>query len=463
MIPIVTPEEMAAIDAAAPDPVEVLIRRAAGAVASEARALMGGTYGRRVVVLAGKGNNGNDGRVAAEILEGWGVRATVFDVAEAPGELPACDLVLDAAFGTGFRGTWDPPGHGSAPVLAVDIPSGVSGLTGEACGSPWHAVRTVTFAALKPGLIQGDGPVFAGEVVLADIGLDTSPARAQLTEDADVAAWVPPRRPDDHKWRHAVWVVAGSPGMEGAGWLCSHSAGRGGATYVRASSPGVERPDAPREAVGVALPATGWGAEVADGSQRFGAVVCGPGLGRGEGLRAELDAVVGAGVPVVLDADALRAIGTQPLDSLRSGTGSSGRGGPEAVVMTPHDGEYESLVGHPPGADRFAAAREAAELHRCVVLLKGPTTVVADPSGAALAAHSGDARLATAGSGDVLSGLIGAHLAAGAEPLRAAAAAAHLHGVAGRLAGRYGVLAGDIADALGDARALLTDGGPSQA
>lgn len=362
--------------------------------------------------------------------------------------MPACDLLIDAAFGTGFSGTWDPPVPGGAPVLAVDIPSGIDGLTGEACGNPWHAVRTVTFAALKPGLVCGDGPRHAGAVVVEDIGLDVSRTRAHLVEDADVAALVPARSAEDHKWRHAVWVVAGSTGMEGAGWLCARAAMRGGAGYVRCASPGVDSPDCPREAVGTALGGRGWGAEVAADAERFAALVVGPGIGAADGVRSELEDLVAGAPTVVLDADALRAIGTTPLAAV------SGRRHP-GVVMTPHDGEYEALMGHPPGPDRIAATREAARRHQAVVLLKGPTTVVAAPDGAVLVACSGDERLATAGTGDVLSGLIGAHLAAGADPLGAAAAAAHLHGLAGRIAGTHGVVAGDVAEALGDARSVL--------
>lgn len=451
-----TPEEMAAIDAAAPEPTEVLIGRAAAAVAREAMVLMGGAYGRRVVVVAGKGNNGNDGRVAGRLLARRGVRVRVLDatdLAGAPGGsaagLPAhdCDLLVDAAYGTGFRGTWEPPSAGAVPVLAVDIPSGIDGLDGTAGGRPWRAVRTVTFAALKPGLLLGDGPDHAGEVVPVDIGLDTSGARAHLATEGDVASLVPRRGAADHKWRHAVRVVAGSPGMQGAGWLCARGAMRGGAGYVLASSPGIDRPDCPREAVGTALAAVGWGAEVAAGAGRFGAVVVGPGLGRGAGIRAEVEALVRrCAAPVVLDGDALAAVGTEPLPQPV--------GGGATPVLTPHDGEYAALMGAPPGADRIEAARAAARRHGAVVLLKGPTTVVADPDGRALVACSGDERLATAGTGDVLAGLLAAHLALGAPALEAAAAAAVLHGVAGRLAGGSGVVAGDVAEALGRARDL---------
>src|SRR5688500_15067328 len=181
VIPLVTPEEMAAIDAAAPEPVEVLIERAGAAVARVALAMLGGGYGRRVVVLAGKGNNGADGRSAAKRLAKRGVRVTVIGTADAPERFPACDLLIDAAFGTGFRGEWVAPlAAPGTPVLAVDIPSGVSGLTGQASGRPLTADCTVTFAALKPGLVLGDGPRLSGRVAVVDIGLSTETARARL-------------------------------------------------------------------------------------------------------------------------------------------------------------------------------------------------------------------------------------------------------------------------------------------
>ena len=151
MVPIVTPEEMGAIDAAAPEPVEVLIERAGAAVARAAISMLGGTYGRRVDLIAGKGNNGNDGRSAARRLRRRGIAVVELDAADAPAVVPGCDLVIDAAYGTGFRGSWTGPEVGAAPVLAVDIASGVDGLTGAATDGVLHAERTVTFAALKPG------------------------------------------------------------------------------------------------------------------------------------------------------------------------------------------------------------------------------------------------------------------------------------------------------------------------
>ncbi len=221
--------------------------------------MLGGTYGRRVVVLAGKGNNGNDGRDAARRLRRRGVRVVEVDAHGAPAVLPSADLVIDAAFGTGFRGDWSAP-ETSAPVLAVDIPSGVDGLTGSESERVLRAERTVTFAALKPGLLLPPGSELTGEIEVADIGLDTSTATASLLTDDDVAAIVPERLAQAHKWKAAVWVAAGSPGMTGAAHLAARGAQRAGAGYVRLGTPGVDHDaHAPTEVVGHALPPRGMG------------------------------------------------------------------------------------------------------------------------------------------------------------------------------------------------------------
>ena len=449
MIPIVTPEEMGAIDAAAPEPVDVLIARAGAAVAREALRLLGGAYGRRVVVLAGKGNNGNDGRAAAERLRLRGVRCTVVDAADAPASLPPADLVIDAAYGTGFRGDFAPPAvRGREPgddplVLAVDIPSGVTGLTGEASGRPLSATATVTFAALKPGLLLGDGPALAGDVAVADIGLDVSSASAHLVEGRDLRVWLPARPVNGHKWQTSVWLVAGSAGMTGAAHLAAAASQRAGAGYVRLSSPGVaDDPQRPTEAVGVPLPAERWAANVLGSDlDRFGALAVGPGLGTGNGTAAEVRSLVAEAeaLPVVVDGDGLTALGTDAADVIGARHPSA-----PPVVLTPHDGEAERLLGKAPGPDRIAVARDLAARTGAVVLLKGSTTVVADPGGQVLVSTTGDARLATAGTGDVLSGTIAALLAQGVPALRAAAGGAFLHGRAGALAWPRGLVASDV-------------------
>ena len=426
MIPVRTPTEMAAVDAAASEPLDVLVDRAGAAVARAVLDELGGGYGRRVAVLAGKGSNGADGRVAAGRLGRRGVRCKVVDAAPAPERLPAAgdhsvDLVVDAAYGTGLGRPFEAPTV-DAPVLAVDLPSGLDGLTGEALGRPLSAVRTVTFAALKPGLLFGDGPALAGRVEVVDLGLDVSGATVHLVEDADVAALVPARPADAHKWQSACWVVAGSPGMEGAAGLAATAALRAGSGYVRLTAPG------PVDGVPVEVVRTGEVPAEPDDVARFAALVVGPGLGTGPDVAATVDAVLAAanaaGRPVVVDGDGLTA-----LSGHGAGSGADGAGPlPEGTVLTPHDGEFARLAGGPPGPDRISAARSLAADRGAVVLLKGPTTVVAAPDGRVLLAAAGDARLATAGSGDVLSGIIGAFLARGAGPLEAAAAAAHVHG-----------------------------------
>ncbi len=444
MRPVVTPEEMAAIDKAAPEPVEVLIERAGAAVARAAIEEMGGTYGRRVVVVAGKGNNGADGRVAAARLARRGVGVQVFDAAGAPSPLPACDLVIDAAYGTGFRGDYQAPDSGSAPVLAVDIPSGVDGLTGQAGDGAVTATRTVTFAALKPGLLLSPGRQRAGRVTVADIGLDVSGARIHLVEAADVAGWLPERPPETHKWKSAVWVVAGSPGMTGAAHLASRAAMRAGAGTVRLGIPGV--PPDPRflEVVGRPLPAEGWDPMVVADSGRVRAIVVGPGLGRSDETAAAVRRLLAATptVPVLVDADGLYALGTAAEAAGVLADRIS------ATVFTPHEGEFARLTGSAVGPDRIGAVRQLAAAAGATVLLKGSTTVVAAPDGEVLVSDAGDSRLATAGTGDVLAGVIGAFLAQGLDGLRAAAGGAFVHGRAGHLGWRHGLVAGDLLDFL---------------
>src|SRR5579875_3595832 len=347
-----------------------LVRRAGWAVAAEALSMLGGAYGRRVVVVAGKGNNGNDGRVAAA-------------------------------------------------VLAVDIPSGVHGDTGAQSGRALAAERTVTLAALKPGLLMGEGAELAGTVSVADIGVPTWPAAIGLVDDDELAA-LPGRARAAHKWSSAVAVVAGSPGMEGAAVLCARGASRAGAGMVRLGVPGGGASPWPLEAVRMALPAAGWSGPV----------------------------LAGATVPVVADADALAALGDP--DDARRLIGASDR----PVVLTPHDGEYHLLAGQEPGPDRVGAARRLAEATGAVVLLKGPTTAVADPQArrqpAVLLATAGSPALATAGSGGVLAGMIGAFLARGADPLLAAGLAAHVHGRAAGAGRAEGLVAPDLPDLVAD-------------
>lgn len=455
MIPVVTPEEMRRLDAQSSVPFEILVERAGAAVARRAIAMLNGVYGRHIAVVAGPGTNGADGRVAARRLRARGAGVRVLDAETVRGRrLEGVDLVIDAAYGTGFRGHWESPEASGAQVLAVDLPSGVNGSTGESGAGVAPADVTVTFAALKPGLVLQPGRSLAGRVEVADIGLEVPEVATQVVEASDIARWCPPRAVDTHKWRAAVRVVAGAPTMAGAGSLCALGALRAGAGMVHLSHParaGAVR--CPTEVVEVSVSPTHWDTEVLEGLGRFGALAIGPGLGREDSLGEPACRVIAeAPVPVVVDGDAFAHLAAH-------------RDGPEALlgtrraptVLTPHDGEVALLTGAVPGVDRIAASRDLARRFRAVVVLKGPTTVVADPAGSVRLVTSGDSRLATAGTGDVLTGIIAALAARGLAPLDAAAAGAFLHGLSASTGPRQGLLARDVVEGLVAAWAMIDE------
>jgi ADP-dependent NAD(P)H-hydrate dehydratase / NAD(P)H-hydrate epimerase len=447
VIPVLTPTEARALDAAAPVPVSELISRAGAAVARSAVEMLGGIYGRTVNVIAGPGNNGADARDAAARLSQRGIRVRIWDPAECPQVLPAADLVIDGAYGTGFRGSWEAPRVGNTPVLAVDIPSGLDALTGKVTGTVLAATRTVTFAAGKPGVYLGEGPQVCGEVVVADIGLDVSGASIDVVTPHDVAERWPQRPRHAHKWSTAVRMIAGSSGMTGAAHLASAAAMRSGAGIVHLSSPGIET-DSLLEVVGRSIPGFDWSAAVLADLHRFGALVIGPGLGRGEHTAPSVvDTITQALCPVVIDGDGLFAVTWNA-----QGPGAVLRSRRGATVLTPHDGEFALLAGSAPGPDRIAAARSLAAETDAVVLLKGPTTVVADPLGQVLLVTNGSARLATAGTGDVLAGIIGTLLAGGVTAMWAAAMGAFVHAEAARLAPGAQLIASDLLTVLADMR-----------
>ncbi len=456
MRPVLTPEEMAEADRrtiAAGTPVEVLMERAGRAVAWVVRRQCRGVYGTRVVVVCGKGNNGGDGLVAARTMRGWGMKVDVFELERGIDRdrcaraIARAECTIDAMYGTGFKGALDGDAEwfarlgAGAPVVAVDIPSGVDGLTGDfdAAGGAVRADLTVTFAALKPGLLLEPGRSFAGALEVADIGIDVGASALGVTEPQDVARARRPRDPSAHKWQDAAMVVGGSSGMTGAPLMVSHAAMRTGAGIVWCCIPGE----------GGAVRAAGTEvitkdlAAVTDALrdvERFKAVVVGPGLGRDEQVAAGVrELVATAPVPLVLDADGLNALAgdLEPLRARRAPT-----------VVTPHAGESRRLAGEPVGGDRIVAARRLAERAGAVVLLKGPATVIAEPAGRTAINPTGGPWLATAGTGDVLSGIVGALVAGGTDAFDAAAAGAWLHGRAADHAGHTGLVAGDLIEAL---------------
>ena len=244
----------------------------------------------------------------------------------------------------------------------------------------------MTFAALKPGLVLSPGAERSGRVELVDIGLDVSGATAHLIEASDVRAWLPERAPDAHKWRSAVWVVAGSRGMTGAADLCARAAMRAGAGMVRLGVPGLERPEPPLEVVGRVLPAGNWDGEVLEELDRFRTLLLGPGLGRTDATRDAVRALVAAApAPLIVDADGLVALG----DADAAAGAIAPRRHP--TVLTPHEGEFGGLAGNPPGPDRIGSVRALARRTGATVLLKGSTTVVAASDGRMLLENEGDA------------------------------------------------------------------------
>lgn len=444
MQPVLTVEEMREVDAralASGVPLETLVARAGAAVATEAARLLGAAYGRRVVVIAGPGNNGADGRVAGRMLARRGAKVAVLDAKALPDRLPATDLVIDAAFGTGFRGEFSAPEAAGVPVLAVDVPSGLDASSGAVRGRCLDAVATVTFGALKPGLLLA-GPERTGRVVVAPIGLPLPPLAAcsiRLVTDEDVAA-IPERGYQSHKWTTAISVVAGSPGMYGAPFFVAHAASRSGAGMVRLGIPGAAAGELPvSEAVARVLPAVGFDEGALEGLERCKALVVGPGLGTERRTREAVRRLVRkAPVPTVVDADGLSALGesdaaAEVIEPRR-----------EATVLTPHEGEFARLAGGPPGLDRIESVRALARATGAIVLLKGSVTIVAEPSGDVTLSASGSSRLATAGTGDVLSGVIGAFIARGMPVAESAAVAAHVHGRAAELGLADGLVASDL-------------------
>jgi NAD(P)H-hydrate epimerase len=475
--PVLTPAEMGDADRraiAAGTPQAVLVARAGAAVAAAALRMLGGTYGRRVVVICGKGNNGADGEVAARRLRARGIGVDVFAladpilVAQLTRSLARADLVVDAMFGTGFRGVLEADAAIVARAidgrltLAVDIPSGIDGNTGEARGAAVFATETITFVALKPGLLFEPGRAHAGRVRVADIGIDPGACALHVLDVDDLV--LPSRDPRAHKWSSGLLVIGGSIGMVGAPLMTGRAAARCGAAMVVCGLPGGDAaPTASgAEIVTRALAATSEGALDTDAARvvlkdvdRFRAVVVGPGLGRDDRTQTAVRRIVAeCPLPIVIDADALNALAVDPAPlHVRHAAGLP------PAILTPHEGEFARVAGAPVGADRVAGARALAARVHAIVVLKGPGTVVAAPDGGAIVNRTDGPGLATAGTGDVLSGIIGGLLANGATPLDAAASGVYVHGRAAASAGTgLDLVASDLIAALPSTLAMLRTG-----
>ena len=423
--------------AALPD--GTLMRRAAtglaNAIAIELRRRTAGVAGRRVCAVVGSGDNGGDALWAATLLRRRGVAVTAIllspEHTHAPAlsafrsaggrvvatVVPDTDLVIDGVVGISGQGPLRPAAAEvfaaveaiGIPVVAVDIPSGVDVMTGAITGPAVRAALTVTFGGLKPVHTLAD----CGRVELVDIGLDLPDTGLRGLDAADVAAhWPVPGPHDDKYTQGVVGILAGSAQYPGAAILCTGAAVAATSGLVRYA--GTAAADVtthwPEVVIAPTAPAAG----------RVQAWVVGPGLGTDEAALMALTFALNTDLPVIVDADGLTVLAAHPHLV-------TGRAAP--TVLTPHAGEFARLAGEPPGQDRVAAARRLADAFGATVLLKGNVTVIAGsgPNGTVFLNPAGGSWAATAGSGDVLSGIIGALLAAGVPPVEAAAAAAFVH------------------------------------
>ncbi len=477
-------------------PEGALMQRAAASLAAVCVRLLGRVYGARVVVLAGTGDNGGDALYAGARLAGRGASVIAVRLgqriheagadalrraggrvlgpaageaapgAEAAAAIAEADLIIDGILGIGGRGGLREPAAsvagsvaraaaGGAIVVATDLPSGVDADTGETSGAAIAADVTVTFGTHKPGLLIDPGASHAGTVEFADIGLGphlAAPAVIALQSREAGALLHRPGAESDKYRRGVLGVLAGSDKYTGAAVLSVGGAIRAGAGMVRlvTAEPAADvvRQHWPEAVITIIDPADPAAAVTAAG--RVQAWVIGPGLGTGGEAEALLAAVLATSLPVLVDADGLTVLSRRK-DLLARRSGAD-------TVITPHAGELARLMNGARGdieARRLDSARRAAAELGVTVLLKGSTTIVAAPEDGepVLVNATGTPWLATAGSGDVLSGLAGALLAQGAAPVAsAAAAAAFLHGLAGRLAAREAPIgAADILGALPEA------------
>jgi hydroxyethylthiazole kinase-like uncharacterized protein yjeF len=475
----------------------LLMERAGRAVVRAVVESAGGRYGRRATVVCGKGNNGGDGFVAARLAQGEGLTISclfVGSIDEVKGAaahhlellrragvhvrpfaerwLKGSCVVVDALFGTGFHGAAEGEAataieainraRAAASVVAVDIPSGVDGATGAVNGPAVTADVTVTMAAEKVGTAVGAGAARAGEVRIADIGIEVIDTGVRVAEPSDVAHLLPRRAPDAHKRSGgSVAILGGSTGMSGAVVLAARAAVRAGAGYATAGVTGdvqsIVAMNVPEVLTAVASDGDALGPEALDRMkevlERANVLAVGPGLGRGP---AQLDLVERVlreiDLPVVLDADGLNVLvgNTEAL---------SARTAP--AIITPHPAELGRLLEIATDevqSNRLEAVRTASARFGCVVVLKGFRSLTAQ-STLVVVNPTGGPELATAGTGDVLTGVVAALAAAGLDPFDAAWAAAFVHGVAGAVAARRfgvtGVLAGDVAGSVARAVADL--------
>ncbi len=511
---LVTAQQMKELDSKATSqygiPSILLMENAGRSVAEVADTMLDDAEGAIVTIIAGPGNNGGDGFVAARHLHNMGAKVAIayygeeiggqgdaainrdiaqkmkLDIIQNPSKddllslLSKSDLVIDALLGTGIKGNVRPTqseiisiiNECCSPVLSVDIPSGIDADTGNICGNSVMADVTITFALPKIGLVNYPGAMFVGELMVADIGIPKelllkSGSNCFIVNKEIVGFALPERLPDAHKGCYGkVAIVAGSVGLTGAAVLAAEGALRMGAGLVTVACPEslndileaklTEQmtfpvPECSHRAFG--------NASIEKVKQFIGerdSVVLGPGVGRNmETVEFILNLIESLEKPAIIDADGLYAIASD-LDVLKKAKAP--------IIITPHPGEMAMLVGT--GIDyiqsnRLEIAVNFAKENNVIVILKGAGTIIASPDGDTFINPTGCPGMATGGTGDVLSGMIGALLARGIYPVNASCSAVYLHGLAGQIAsevfGEESIKAGDVADYISDAIKFVVD------
>lgn len=506
---LATPGQMSAMDHYAIEklgiPGIVLMENAALKVVEEIVETLEGVEGRRILLLAGKGNNGGDALAAARHLANRGACVMIHLFAsgtEAAGDakinldivkkmkvpvmeysshgsglsllhedIHKADLIVDGIFGTGLKGEVAgvlrevilAVNAAGKPVIAIDIPSGVSGENGKVLGACIHAAKTVTFGLPKIGLLVEPGCEHVGKLVVADIGIPREAVEQQaipgnVLDGKLVREIIPIRGNNTNKGNYGkLLIVTGSTGMTGSGCLCARAALRSGSGLVYTGVPASLAPiygAAQTEPILLLLEDHGQGVLSADCADRLlehlarmDAAVAGPGLTAVSGVRTLVERLVEESrIPLVLDADALNVLSTDlaVLDRRKA-----------ECVITPHPGEMARLTGktiEEIQQNRLEVACEFAARWSVVVVLKGWRTLVAAPDGTFFVNTTGNPGMATGGTGDVLAGVIGSLIGQGIKPLEAAAAGVYLHGLAGDMAakrlGQHGLIAGDVVEML---------------
>jgi hydroxyethylthiazole kinase-like uncharacterized protein yjeF len=441
MKPILNVAEMKAADEAAQKsmPIEVLIKRAGFMLAAEIMKRYRPHYGKKVAVIWGKGNNGKDGITAGGFLEKRGFKVLYMNVQDLK-EIPACDIIIDACYGIGFKGKFSCPFYDKAArVVSADIPTGLSADTGIVEGEAFKADLTISFAAYKPGCFLNEGKYYSGELLLADIGIPINRTSMFLVEESDLV--LPQKAFNAHKWDAGLSIIAGSMSMSGAPNLCVKGAQVMGAGIIHVGSNSRTFLITQNEAISYALTEESFIKDALDCINKTRAMVIGPGLGRDSKTVENIVSLINKvkDIAVIIDADALYAIASSKLN-LRELNKS--RRAP--IVLTPHDGELKMLLGKSEIKDKLNDVRSFAAQSGCYVVSKGPVSLVASPQGEVYFINCGTPLLATAGTGDVLSGAIGALFARGLNPLEAVLTATYIHAKASSGLQSYAITAGEL-------------------